>query len=305
MRIANCGLVLCAVLAPAAPLEAQGPSGAFVTRQGKVEVARERYRFANGVLTTDVELPARGIRLGARTEYNPGLAPSRYRVAARGAAGPAVTQELDATLSDSVRWTVRIPGRPSRHGTNAIGRPFGVMQNLLFSHLALILRRYVRSAGGVQVLDVWLPESNRVAQLRMSFKGDSGTVELGGVQLVVRVGRDRWLRSVRIPAQDLAVDWAADLPGMVGGAGTAAADTLAPPGARETGYSFASDSVRLAGTLTVPAAVSSGPIPAVVIVAGSGPTDRNGNTPPLVQANLYAQLAWRLAERGIASLRYD
>jgi pimeloyl-ACP methyl ester carboxylesterase len=42
-----------------------------------------------------------------------------------------------------------------------------------------------------------------------------------------------------------------------------------------------------------------------VIIAGSGPTDRNGNSMMGIRPNSYAQLAWRLAERGIASLRYD
>src|SRR6266566_2501338 len=38
---------------------------------------------------------------------------------------------------------------------------------------------------------------------------------------------------------------------------------------------------------------------------GSGPTDRNGNSLMGIRPNSYAQLAWGLAERGIASLRYD
>ncbi|HYL81468.1 MAG TPA: alpha/beta fold hydrolase, partial [Candidatus Acidoferrum sp.] len=41
------------------------------------------------------------------------------------------------------------------------------------------------------------------------------------------------------------------------------------------------------------------------VVAGSGPTDRNANSPAGVKSNAYAQLAWGLAEQGIASLRYD
>jgi pimeloyl-ACP methyl ester carboxylesterase len=49
----------------------------------------------------------------------------------------------------------------------------------------------------------------------------------------------------------------------------------------------------------------SGSVPAVLILAGSGPTDRNGNAVPSLRSNLYAQLAWRLGERGIGSLRYD
>jgi alpha-beta hydrolase superfamily lysophospholipase len=61
---------------------------------------------------------------------------------------------------------------------------------------------------------------------------------------------------------------------------------------------------RLAGTLVLPE--GAGPWPAVVLVAGSGPTDRDGNTPLLPSAidNL-KRLAEELAGRGIASLRYD
>lgn len=304
MWITDCGLILALVLAPGAPLEAQGPSGAFVARRGRLEVTRERYRFVAGVLSTEVEVPSRGVRLEARTDYSARLAPTRYRVSVRAAAGSAAIQDLDATFGDSVRWTIRTPS-VSRDGRRAITRPFGIMQNLMFSHLALILRRYDRKAAGVQVLDVWLPEGSRVGQLRMALKGDSGTVELGTVQLLVRLGRNGWLRSVRVPAQSLAVEWVADLPRTAGVAGTAgSADTVPPPGARETGYSFASGTLRLEGTLTIPTTVG-GRVPLAVIVAGSGPTDRNGNNPPVLRSNLYAQLAWRLAARGIASLRYD
>lgn len=59
----------------------------------------------------------------------------------------------------------------------------------------------------------------------------------------------------------------------------------------------------LHGTLLVPANAQ----PAVaLIVAGSGPTDRDGNSPILPgKNNSLRYLAEALAERGIASLRYD
>ena len=44
--------------------------------------------------------------------------------------------------------------------------------------------------------------------------------------------------------------------------------------------------------------------PIVIIIAGSGPTDRNGNNPMMVNNSL-KMLAERLAEQGIASLRFD
>jgi pimeloyl-ACP methyl ester carboxylesterase len=62
---------------------------------------------------------------------------------------------------------------------------------------------------------------------------------------------------------------------------------------------------KIAGTLLVPAGTT-GPVPVVVIIAGSGPTDRDGNSRLLPGANNSLKLlAEGLAARGIASLRYD
>ena len=82
------------------------------------------------------------------------------------------------------------------------------------------------------------------------------------------------------------------------------ADTTAPAVAVESPYTIYSGTFELGGTLTTPRNVTAR-VPVVVIIAGSGPTDRNGNSPMGIRPNSYAQLAWGLAERGIASLRYD
>lgn len=60
----------------------------------------------------------------------------------------------------------------------------------------------------------------------------------------------------------------------------------------------------LAGTLTVPA--GNGPFSVALIIAGSGPTDRDGNSKQTgLQTDAYKLLAQGLAAHGIASLRYD
>ena len=56
----------------------------------------------------------------------------------------------------------------------------------------------------------------------------------------------------------------------------------------------------LPGTLTVP--VGAGPFPAVVLVHGSGPQDRDETIGP---NKPFRDLAWGLASQGIAVLRYD
>jgi len=56
-------------------------------------------------------------------------------------------------------------------------------------------------------------------------------------------------------------------------------------------------------TLTVPIGVSDPPM--VFFIAGSGPTDRNGNSPLGVEAGYLGKLAHALADGGLGSLRYD
>lgn len=74
--------------------------------------------------------------------------------------------------------------------------------------------------------------------------------------------------------------------------GTASADSVVVPGGV------------LRGTLETP--TTRGPWPVVLLLAGSGPTDRDGNSPLLAgKNNGLKYLAGALAERGIASARYD
>jgi pimeloyl-ACP methyl ester carboxylesterase len=89
---------------------------------------------------------------------------------------------------------------------------------------------------------------------------------------------------------------------------SSAIDTVPPKTVIETPFTIQSGTLTLPGTLTIPANYSH-PIPVALIVAGSGPTDRNGNSAGALRAqnnsNLYAILAWQLATAGIASVRYD
>jgi fermentation-respiration switch protein FrsA (DUF1100 family) len=64
------------------------------------------------------------------------------------------------------------------------------------------------------------------------------------------------------------------------------------------------DEIEVNATLTRPA--GEGPFPAVIMVAGSGPTDRNWNTPLLPGSNgSAALLAQALTQAGFVTLRYD
>lgn len=59
----------------------------------------------------------------------------------------------------------------------------------------------------------------------------------------------------------------------------------------------------ISGTLTIPNNAKTSPI--VIIIAGSGPTDRNCNSPLGIQTNAYKMLSENFAKNGISSLRFD
>lgn len=72
----------------------------------------------------------------------------------------------------------------------------------------------------------------------------------------------------------------------------------------EEAVSWVVDDIRVHGTLTRPKGKD--PFPAVIFVAGSGPTDRNWNTPLIPGTNgSGALLAHALTKKGFITLRYD
>lgn len=104
----------------------------------------------------------------------------------------------------------------------------------------------------------------------------------------------------------LALPALACVPGLAaqGDSARPSVDTTRPATVVEVEHTFRSGELTLSGTVALPAD-SAASLPLVVMVGGSGPVDRNGNARRDLRANLYAQLAWRLAARGVASFRYD
>jgi alpha-beta hydrolase superfamily lysophospholipase len=84
---------------------------------------------------------------------------------------------------------------------------------------------------------------------------------------------------------------------------SAAKSEIIPQAEHEVTF-IGAQGVKLAGTLLIPVHEQGTQIAGVIIVAGSGPTDRNGNQPGLT-IDLLKQIAEHLAQEGIASLRCD
>lgn len=77
-----------------------------------------------------------------------------------------------------------------------------------------------------------------------------------------------------------------------------------PVMAAEAQYDLSNPRGVLHGTLVLPDGLK-GPVPVALIIAGSGPTDRDGSNAIGIPVKPYLQLANALAARGIASVRYD
>lgn len=115
------------------------------------------------------------------------------------------------------------------------------------------------------------------------FDGELGGDSIGGTFTQAGVAGTFWLRRAGAPAQ---------------AEGTTAAADRAPY--REEEISFTNGDVRLVGTLTLPPAT--GPFPAVVLISGSGPQDRDET---LAGFRPFKLIADYLGRHGIAVLRYD
>ncbi|WP_024644197.1 alpha/beta hydrolase [Pseudomonas syringae] len=83
----------------------------------------------------------------------------------------------------------------------------------------------------------------------------------------------------------------------------AATASAAAPSTVQRQVSVDTENGKLYGTLMMPR--SDKPVPVVLIVAGSGPTDRDGNNPEGGRNDSMKRLAVILASNNIASVRYD
>lgn len=138
------------------------------------------------------------------------------------------------------------------------------------------------------------------AHLGITREGEETKLVLsvGELAVQVRVDPRGVVLGVQVPAQGLVVRRGDDGPPP-----PPAARAL-PPGVAEEQVQTEQGGVVLKGSLWLPA-TSNGKVPVALIVAGSGPTDRDGNNPAGLATDTYRMLAGALAQHGVASLRYD
>lgn len=294
-----CWLAALGVSALPASLPAQ--SGAYRTTGNGQPIAVEVYRWSGDTLDATADVPIIGHRVVTRTVYGAAWEPRSYDLRVLSLADGKTLKVIRVTFAgDTARWTVE---GQAQGGTLVVPAPRAVMQNLLWSHLAAMARRLPAGTDST-VLHTFLVDNGAVLDLALARRGAAVTASVGGTEVVLFPSSDGNLDSAEVPTQKLRVQRVAPESVTASRPIAPAAAPTPPAGVAEEPIAWTDGAQRLAGTLALPAHAT-GKLPVVLIVAGSGPTDRDGDNPLGDRAGTYRKLAWALAARGIASVRYD
>lgn len=284
-----------------------GRSGSLILFLGGVQAGREVYSLSDAEFRTEGSISLGGQTLeitssltgcdGQWTEYRGALRP--------GASFSAVFK------GDSVEVEV---GPLQKHFP--LHRPFLVLENNVFAHYEQIPGLFTAGQDPI-TLDVVVPSltlsnQNPVLQATVERAGLAFYQTAGGETLAldeyianmpgnlqIRVlARGEELVGFELPMQAVQVMLEEYL-----GLQSAKALSRREQTFSEEEFFRPNGEITLAGTLSLP--IGQGPFPVVLLNSGSGPQDRDGNTPPSYMTDMFRIFAERLAEVGIATLRYD
>lgn len=296
-----------------APVAAQQERAVFLARQGDDTLAVETMTRTG--LRVEAVLRYRTPALVVAQSVTTSTTDMVERIAttvSRGGAADSVVQRATLTIAGDSARSHREPiaGAPSTPDlTLAVPRGIVPFLNLSGASLELVLRR-ARQAGGDSV-SVPLLITGRAQPYLASVVRVAGTdsvlVRVGTTTLRVRSdGVGRLLGAV-VPDQQLVIERLAGTSPVAHWAGIAEVSYAAPAGAPYITVEVAVPTPHgpLAGTLTLPRRAGAARLPAVVLVSGSGPQDRDESSPALPRWRPFRQMADTLARRGIATLRLD
>ncbi|HVF58110.1 MAG TPA: alpha/beta fold hydrolase [Pyrinomonadaceae bacterium] len=288
---------------------AQGPSsGTYKTYIGEQPLGTESY-----TLTVQPD----GTR---RAESEMALGPSKAKAVTvvSGNRPVSFTLELGGVMAVSTQFggasaKITVPGKEAREVPTQAGV---VMENLVWHQFIFLLAQYDAARGGQQSFKVLLPSQateytlqvERVGTPVYSVKNAKVATEqyriVTSANLLLEVWTDaaRTPLLLRVPAQSIKVvrEGSEELSQVVFAAPPTVKSSAVEPFTSEE-VSFSNGDVKLAGTLTVPKSAGA-PVPAAVIITGSGGQDRDGSNGVL---NLYKLIAERLSANGVAVLRAD
>jgi len=301
----------------------QVESGSFKFFVGKQQIGSERYRRERGdngtlIVSGENELKAGGglVKQTFKLKFDDRL---EWRETAIEAEAAGTVQKAEVTV---VGGKVKIRAATGDGTPVEQERPHtpGVIiwGSNIFTPVALLAQKYDAQRGGSQLLGAMLPnypievESKGKTEVEVAGKKRTVTKYVALIaktqENIFWVDEGGALVKLELPAQNFMVirDGAEPL--------VAALDALEkpksvahalPPGVRTEEVKFQGEGLTLAGTLFLPKLEAGKRAPAMLIIAGSGPTPRDGVALGKVVHYTYRDIAEHLAARGFAVLSYD
>jgi pimeloyl-ACP methyl ester carboxylesterase len=287
----------------------QQSSGTYVTYKFSQRLATESYKVTprpDGTTAAEAEIEVAGQPRVKTSTLVSSFRPTSFSEETGG------TKLFSADYGpDSMK--IQVPGKPdviAKAGASV------VLENLVWHHYILLLSQYEGSKRGRQDFVASLPSQARILTISIDQK-DSSAFDVGGRAIktdhyILTSGAglqvEIWADAARIPllilieSQGLKVihQGYEGLAEAIFAGREGVAEQPAGPFVTED-VSFKSGDITLAGTLAIPKD-KVGRHPAVVMISGSGPQDRDGNPGGFF---IFKLIAEQLASRGVAVLRHD
>lgn len=298
----QCATSLACALLLAAPAAAPLPEQAtFYMLQRGDTIATEPYTRAAGRVEGELVLRMPG---APRQAYTLDLAPdggvSRTTISVYRTASDTAPLQRATLRIDGDTMVVDVAG-----GTHRIATQAGAMTWINPSSVILEQALMHARRGGATTIPMFQSAGGATVPLTVTWiGGDSATLQIGGVVIRAAVAPDGRLLGATIPSQQITIVRVAGLRA----ASTERIDYSAPPGAPYTATEVVVRTpagIRLAGTLTMPDGRPAAGAPAVVMITGSGPEERDESLPGVSGYRPFRQIADTLSRRGIAVLRLD
>jgi pimeloyl-ACP methyl ester carboxylesterase len=323
LTFAGLTMMPCVGAASLAAQQQPAQSRSFVVTQGADTLATERIARTSNHAEVDFAIKGLGqLHVMSMTLTPDALVTSIEIVtwAAGATKEGAPLQYLRARFAgDSVLIATTRASSAERHVASQRGAvPF---LNLSAVTMEQILLRARALGGDSARVPVFVMAGGTTAMATVRWIGaDSAVVSLTGVELRAHVSKSGWLLGATVPLQHVNFALAGSSHDAMSPVSAASSpvrivshdsepDYSAPAGAPYVAENVRLPnpraSIELAGTLTMPVHAAGTRVPAVVMITGSGPEDRDEATPALPGWRPFRQIADTLGRRGIAVLRLD
>ncbi|HET7565505.1 MAG TPA: alpha/beta fold hydrolase [Gemmatimonadaceae bacterium] len=311
------------------PVEAQQPASPtradFVVTAGTDTIATEHVTRSAAQLQSALTIKAQGLRLDLTLALAPDGTVPRVETEARTASASPTSAPLQrATLEfthDSVLVTMGDAPTPAQR----VAVPAGTLPfvNLSSAIIEQILRRAKVLGQATADIPLFNVAGGQLLHAKVQWLGaDSAVIAIANTEMRASTSTDGQLLGALVPSQHVRFTRAGEgtsaslAPSSSSGVDThpvassaAKPDYAAPPGAPYTAEEVRvhndKANVTLAGTLTIPDHALGARVPAVVMITGSGPQDRDESTPAIPGWKPFRQITDTLGRRGIAVLRLD